>query len=360
MLDGHPIYPVIFAGDDIPEPDLEPFDKLQSVLVVRDSHFRRSGLVRRQISVLARGRDKYAEKLYSAHDINGVFENAFFHGARTKLPVLVWIPDFQHKQLPQLFSTRRYWKRDIGFRMQLAYRRNVLLSSADAEKDLRNFYPQYSGKTHILRFCAALPSSILDLDFSALQAEYELPDKFIYLPNQFYFHKNHSVVIETLKVLRDAGENITVVASGSITGSPSSNSIDSIRRLIRKYEVGSNFRILGSIPYMHVLGLMLMSSATLNPSLFEGWSTTVEEAKALDVPLILSDIGVHLEQAHDQAQFFDPGNPIGLAERMKFAIDRNCGDDANHGLSELLQRNQKNRIRGSTAVFNDPRTEFLL
>jgi hypothetical protein len=38
----------------------------------------------------------------------------------------------------------------------------------------------------------------------------------------------------------------------------------------------------------------------------EGWSTTVEEAKSLEGPLILSDIPVHRVQASTVADVFDP------------------------------------------------------
>jgi hypothetical protein len=42
---------------------------------------------------------------------------------------------------------------------------------------------------------------------------------------------------------------------------------------------------------------------------FEGWSTTVEKANASDVPMILSNLDVHLEQASDRAFYFDPKSP---------------------------------------------------
>jgi glycosyltransferase involved in cell wall biosynthesis len=61
---------------------------------------------------------------------------------------------------------------------------------------------------------------------------------------------------------------------------------------------------------------MRASSALLNPSLFEGWSTTVEEARALGVPLILSDLSVHREQAGNDACFFDRSSAASLAEAL--------------------------------------------
>ena len=61
---------------------------------------------------------------------------------------------------------------------------------------------------------------------------------------------------------------------------------------------------------------MQASSALINPSLFEGWSTTVEEARSAGVPMILSDIPVHREQAGENAIYFDPSSPEALAKTL--------------------------------------------
>jgi hypothetical protein len=63
-----------------------------------------------------------------------------------------------------------------------------------------------------------------------------------------------------------------------------------------------------------------MSSAVLQPSLFEGWSTVVEDVKAMGRPLFLSDIPVHLEQA-PSATFFKAGSPEDLASTLEQSID---------------------------------------
>ena len=61
---------------------------------------------------------------------------------------------------------------------------------------------------------------------------------------------------------------------------------------------------------------MVGSVAVLNPSLFEGWSTTVEEARALQVPMVLSDLPVHQEQADGIARFFDRTSASSLADAL--------------------------------------------
>lgn len=59
-----------------------------------------------------------------------------------------------------------------------------------------------------------------------------------------------------------------------------------------------------------------MSLGYINPSFFEGWSTTVEEAKYRGKPILLSDLKVHREQAPAKSVFFDPNDPEDLAKKM--------------------------------------------
>jgi glycosyltransferase involved in cell wall biosynthesis len=83
--------------------------------------------------------------------------------------------------------------------------------------------------------------------------------------------------------------------------------------------IGADFRILGLVPFTHVIQLALQSVAVVNPSLFEGWSTTVEEAKSLGVPLVLSNINVHREQTGNSARLFDPLSPVSAESALRDA-----------------------------------------
>ena len=70
------------------------------------------------------------------------------------------------------------------------------------------------------------------------------------------------------------------------------------------------------IPLAHVYALLRACTALLNPSAFEGWSTTVEEAKSFGVPMMLSDIGVHREQTGGAARYFDLNDAPALADHL--------------------------------------------
>jgi glycosyltransferase involved in cell wall biosynthesis len=87
----------------------------------------------------------------------------------------------------------------------------------------------------------------------------------------------------------------------------------------RDLGVDGAFHVVGLVSRADVLQFALQSVAMINPSLFEGWSTTVEEAKSLGVPLLLSDLPVHQEQADGAAVYFGRDSPEQCADALLIA-----------------------------------------
>lgn len=88
-------------------------------------------------------------------------------------------------------------------------------------------------------------------------------------------------------------------------------------RLVAESGLHEQVIFLGLVPIDHVKALMRQAVCVLNPSLFEGWSSTVEEAKSLGKRLLLSDLPVHREQNPPGALFFDPQDPRDLALKLE-------------------------------------------
>ena len=72
----------------------------------------------------------------------------------------------------------------------------------------------------------------------------------------------------------------------------------------------------------------------------EGWSTTIEEAKALSTHMLLSDIPIHREQAPD-ALFFNPHSVDSVATALKQATQY---DQTKKASVEKLRSQQNERI----------------
>ena len=154
-----------------------------------------------------------------------------------------------------------------------------------------------------------------------MRATYSLPERYAFMPNQFWRHKNHSVIVEALGVLRASGR-LAALPPVILTGQPNDprNPAHFEDLMARATVLGVNdhFRYLGLVPYDHVLSLNANSQVLINPSQFEGWSTPIEEAKAFATPLILSDIPIHREQAPG-ARFFDHSSAADAAAALEQA-----------------------------------------
>jgi glycosyltransferase, family 1 len=228
---------------------------------------------------------------------------------------IAWIPDFQHKYLPELFSKKELSIRDAEYERMAVSMDKVILSSETAKADFIKYYPQYKEKACVLRF-----GPVLDFDspkqVNLVEEKYGITGKYFFLPNQYWKHKNHKVVLQALSILKEEGRFVRVVSTGNTSDYRALGHFAEIEAFIKDHELGDRYLVLGMIPYADVQALAEASLGYINPSFFEGWSTTVEEAKYRGKPILLSDLKVHREQAPRRGVFFDPDDPEDLAKKM--------------------------------------------
>jgi glycosyltransferase involved in cell wall biosynthesis len=280
----------------------------------------------RFLRALATGSDRVAADAFRRRGVEAVFEAGEYWGARFPYPILTWIADFQSQYLPEMFSRAARWRTYVGRHLQLLGARTIMLSSEDAKRDCARFYPASVGRALVVPF-AVLPQS-RPLPDPDLPARYGLPARFLFLPNQFWKHKNHKIVIEALPSVLKARPDLIVATSGSPVDHRHPRHLETVVALVGERGVSHAFRWLGMIPSDDVRALMELSVALVNPSLFEGWSTTVEEAKSVGVPMVLSALRVHKEQAGSQALYFDPHSPESTARALITAWDARTDDPA--------------------------------
>ena len=281
-------------------------------------------------------------------------------GSKSSMPTIAWVPDLQHKHLPQFFSPEELENRDQNIEIQIAQSDLVIMSSLDAQKDINSFFPNSSGKTRVLHF-ASLNSKHddkIDENIDGVAEKYDLSSPYIHLPNQFWRHKNHTVVIDALEALKDRGATISVVCTGQTEDYRSPGYYQDLMARVSDARLSDTFRSLGVVPYGDMKAIMAGAAAVLNPSLFEGWSTTIEEAKAMGKIILLSDIPVHREQNPKRAFFFAPNNGEALADRMLEAMD---AYDAAHEKREreIAARELDDRVLQFSATYAEIAKEAL-
>ena len=242
-----------------------------------------------------------------------------FAGARAPYRWGSWIPDLQERHLPHLFS-----QEDLAWRSRIcenaaAAAPAVVFSSNMAMDDFLKLYPDAGSKCHILNFTSSPGAEWTQGNPIEVQAEYELPDRFFLVSNQFWKHKDHNVIVEALDILAAKGERPIVVCTGATEDYRDAEYFPALKQRIEDKGLLPQFRILGLIPRLDQLQLMRRSLAVIQPSLFEGWSTVVEDARALGKPILLSDFPVHQEQNPPGARYFKRSDAGELADVMQEA-----------------------------------------
>ena len=256
-----------------------------------------------------------------------------------RISSICWIPDFQHLYLKKFFSKTEIKRRDKLFLDYIKRASSIIVSSNDAYSHLKKNYNINEIKTYILNFVPKIDiDNIKSLRY--LEAKYKIEKNFLYVPNQFWKHKNHLILIECAKLLKKKNFRAKFI----ITGNPSKGEDNKVYlnfiNKINKFKLNNYFNLLGFVPYKHVVSLLFHSNILINPSLFEGWSTTVEEGKILDKKMILSNLNVHKEQAPMKATFFNPNNAEDLAKKI---IKLHNIKDNNLKISTLKKKYKKDR-----------------
>jgi len=276
-----------------------------------------SSFLDRQIDRVTRrtmGKDHLLAKVLKGKNIDILFPHSLNAGSGTKS--IYWIPDFQFVHLPHLYTPAQLRQYNIKLKRYFADADMIVVSSGDAYEDFKKFSPEFLDKVRIMRFVAHVPGDLYNDDPAQVSSVYHLPPDFIYMPNQFWAHKNHMLVLEALTILREKGIRPFIVCSGNPVDVR--DPLHLARFLLRLSEAGlrDQVAILGLIPHNHVYWLIRQSKCVLNPSLFEGWSTSVEESKSVGKRMILSDLNVHIEQDPPKSLYFKRDSAADLAEKL--------------------------------------------
>jgi glycosyltransferase involved in cell wall biosynthesis len=237
---------------------------------------------------------------------------------RPRAPILGFVPDLQHRHLPQLFSPRELAGRDRVFGALLAEAGAVLVNSRAAEQDLRRFYPGAKARIVTLPFAACPEPDWFETEVG-VPARYGIEGPFFLCSNQFWKHKNHGLLLEAAALARREGAPVRIVMTGATTDYRHPHHHAQLLQQIERTGIGEDVHLLGFIPKQDQLALMRAAVAVVQPSLFEGGpgGGAVYNAIALGRPAIVSDLPVNREIETKVAGFFDPGDPADLLRALR-------------------------------------------
>lgn len=257
------------------------------------------------------------------YDIGIVSHADGLHGRHRPFRIIGWIPDFQYFHLPELFPRVDAARETARIKAIAAESDELIVSSHAALEDLKRVVADAPCcDVSVLQFVSQ-PAAQDDVAHvrervAAIVEKHAIEPKFLFLPNQFWRHKNHMLAFRAVARLHASGRQVQLVCTGNLRDYRVAGTgyVEGLVEFLEANGIANHVKLLGNIDYADVLGLFEGCVAVVNPSRFEGWSSTVEEAKSMGKQILLSDIPVHREQAPARASYFGVDDEAALAEAM--------------------------------------------
>ena len=268
-----------------------------------------------KLLILFFGKSYIYDNFFKNIDISIVSHGLNFGlGLKSSIKSISWIPDFQHIYYPDYFTKRARILKYINTIYSALSSSKIILSSRDVKKDLKKILPFSYSRIIVHPYVFDLPKKKEIINLNKIKNKYNIKKKYFYIPNQFWKHKNHDVVIESLKYLKEINKNIIIVLTGFPYDHRHKSHFAQLNQKVKKYNLEKNYIYLGVVPYIDVMSLMYHAIAIINPSKFEGCSSSVEQSKSMGKRVILSNIDIHKEQNPKNRDYFDPNNSKQLAK----------------------------------------------
>lgn len=317
QLENCRIEPFVFAGCKADPALLSMYEPYANIIQTRVFDNKSMPWFSHQIQERLFGVDTQLENLILKHHISILSHYPVGLKRKPFYQTIGWIPDFQHHYLPEMFSQADIANRNKIYSNISERSDVVILSSLDSCNHFLRFAPEHAKKMRVLPFVAQPDiCSSQEVTRHTIEKKFDFCGKFFYMPNQFWKHKNHLVVFEAVRLLKQKGLQIRLLCSGYAADYRNHGHYKQLIEFVSQNNLSDQVRFLGMISRCDLIWLIRNSIAVINPSLFEGWSTTVEEAKSIGKSVILSDIQVHREQNPAQSMYFDPRDPNGLADLL--------------------------------------------
>lgn len=290
------------------------------------------------------GENKFIDKIISQYELDGLYPlHDYPVKTRSDIKLVCWYADLQHKYYPEFFTKRKVLERNSRIKLILRNTNDLVVSSQAVADDFRKYFRIRKGmKMHIFHFVSVI-DDFSGLNINDVKKKYKLPENYFMISNQFHRHKNHKVLLKALARLKEKGSEVHLAMTGRFPDASHSPYMQELHSLINEHKLQSQISLLGIVPRNEQLLLMKHSQAVLQPSLFEGWSTVIEDAISMQVPVAASTLPVNIEQLGPDGIYFDPHDDEKLADILYNFPERKLTDVFYEGYNE--------RVRNAAKVF---------
>lgn len=251
-------------------------------------------------------------------------------------PALSTVYDLMHRyesRFPEVGSRGIYNNRERHYRQICRWAKGILVDSPIGQQQLMESYGIAQDKIHILPYVASRPTTTYILE---TLTHFNLPDKFLFYPAQFWKHKNHQGLVEEVHELRNQIPDLRLVFSGV-----EKNCYGAVQQLIHRLDLNNFIRFTGYVSDRIMPMLYQRARGLIMPTFFGPTNIPPLEAMAEGCPVAVSDIYGMREQLGDAALYFNPSSiaDIATAIRTIWTDDELCRELSQRGLQHHRQWN---------------------
>lgn len=251
-------------------------------------------------------------------------------GYKNKIPYIASIPDIMHKYYPSFpeYPLKVRIKRNIGYKNASKHSLLTIVDSQQGVDDLNKYFGISKEKIKVIPLMPAgyiykYKNMSLEISESILK-KFNLPERFLFYPAQFWYHKNHIRLAKSLKILKDF-YNVKIYIV--LVGSPKKN-YKKIMNFIKKSDIFNQIIYLSYVSDKEIVALYKKAVALVYPSLFGPTNIPPLEAMLLGTPVICSNLFSMPDQIGDAGLFFNPFEVKDIADKIyKIWVDKGLRSD---------------------------------
>jgi hypothetical protein len=305
--------------------------------------------------IIVFGKSFLLENFYLKNQIK-ILTHSGYLGRNSQIKNFPWFPDFQELHFPDNFSLKQRILRRINLLISYKNSTNILISSDTVMNDLKKIsYAAYK-KAKLIKHTVDIPERKKILSKNLIKKKFKIANNFFYLPNAYWKHKNHILVLKALKFLK---VKPLIVSTGKFYDHRNPKHSEYILDIIKKFNLGKYYKHLGIVSENEMYSLLYHSLALINPSKSEGWSNTVEQAKVMRKTVLLSNNNVHKEQKCKNFYYFNADDYKSLSYLLK---NHSKTKHRNHAFEKLniyeVKKNQKNFIDNFLKIITESQSKI--
>jgi len=244
--------------------------------------------------------------------------------AEFDIPSIVAVHDIAHRlhsEFPEIADKEMLRKREYLYSNICKKAKTIFVDSECGKIDLLNHYTPKKETIVVLPF---VPNEdLMEVQPINVEKNFQLPERYIFYPAQFWRHKNHANLLRAISVLRDTySVDVPVVFVGC-----EKNASDDLNKMISDLNLRSMVFTLGYVNDQELVSLYSHAVAMVMPTFLGPTNIPQLEAFMLGCPVVTSRIAGIPEQVGDAALLFDPHDCNEIAEKIFLVwTDKNLRD----------------------------------